>query len=184
MSTATEAAESAGAPTTTAEGAPDQEDGTASSGRRGRNRRRGRRGGEKVRLEDGAVSPDGAAPEVTAAVIGPQAGELFAQVLSGEFDVDAPPLEAAPDAAGVDAFIAVDAAPDATGSPEAPTRVLAPEPDAPKLHKVLAQAGVGSRRDLEQMIAEGRVTVNAEVAHTGQRISFGDRIHVDGKPVR
>ncbi len=63
-------------------------------------------------------------------------------------------------------------------------RVLAPEPDAPKLHKVLAQSGVGSRRDLEQMIADGRVTVNGEPAHTGQRISHGDRIQVDGKPVR
>ena len=63
-------------------------------------------------------------------------------------------------------------------------RVLAPEADAPKLHKVLAQSGVGSRRDLEQMIGEGRVTVNGEVAHTGQRISFGDRIQLDSKPVR
>ena len=69
-------------------------------------------------------------------------------------------------------------------SPAAPRRVLAPEPDAPKLHKVLAQSGVGSRRDLEQMIADGRVTVNGEVAHTGQRISFGDRIAIDAKPVR
>ena len=63
-------------------------------------------------------------------------------------------------------------------------RVLAPEPDAPKLHKLLAQAGVGSRRDLEQMIADGRVTVNGQAAHTGQRVSFGDRIAIDGKPVR
>lgn len=63
-------------------------------------------------------------------------------------------------------------------------RVLAPEPDAPKLQKVLAQSGVGSRRDLEQMIADGRVTVNGAVAHTGQRISHGDRIQLDGKPVR
>ena len=41
---------------------------------------------------------------------------------------------------------------------------------SPKLHKVLAQAGVGSRRDLEQMILDGRVTVNGEAAHVGQRI--------------
>ena len=71
---------------------------------------------------------------------------------------------------------------DTPGDPS--RRVLAPERDAPKLHKVLAQAGVGSRRDLEQMIAEGRVSVNGAPAHTGQRISFGDRIAVDGKPVR
>ena len=49
---------------------------------------------------------------------------------------------------------------------------------------MLAQAGVGSRRDMEQMIVDGRVTVNGEPAHIGQRISFGDRIKVDGKPVR
>ena len=63
-------------------------------------------------------------------------------------------------------------------------RVLAPDPDAPKLHKVLAQSGLGSRRDLEAMIESGRVTVNGEVAHTGQRISHGDRVQIDGKPVR
>lgn len=63
-------------------------------------------------------------------------------------------------------------------------RVLAPDPEAPKLHKVLAQSGVGSRRDLEAMIEAGRVTVNGEVAHTGQRVSHGDRIQIDGKPVR
>jgi 23S rRNA pseudouridine2605 synthase len=62
--------------------------------------------------------------------------------------------------------------------------VLAPESDAPKLHKVLAQSGVGSRRDLEQMIAEGRVTVNGQAAHTGQRISYGDKIALNGKPVK
>ncbi len=63
-------------------------------------------------------------------------------------------------------------------------RVLAPDPDAPKLHKVLAQSGLGSRRDLEAMIEAGRVTVNGEVAHTGQRISHGDRVQIDGKPAR
>ena len=62
--------------------------------------------------------------------------------------------------------------------------MLAPEPDAPKLHKVLAQAGVGSRRDMEEPIQEGRITVNGEPAHTGQRISFGDQVEVNGKPVR
>ena len=69
-------------------------------------------------------------------------------------------------------------------SEESSKRILAPEPDAPKLHKVLAQAGVGSRRDMEEAIQEGRITVNGEPAHTGQRISFGDRVEVNGKPVR
>ena len=88
-----------------------------------------------------------------------------------------------------------DGAPAAPGSPGpsasetggaagAARRVLAPEPDAPKLQKVLAQAGVGSRRDLEQMIVEGRIAVNGQAAHVGQRIRFGDRITLDGKPVK
>ena len=139
----------------------------------------------------------------------PDAVAVFAQVLAGEFDGDAV-VEAASasgaaeapavtghqaqaatsDLPGADASldeVAAAAGPgDASpGQPvHNPKRVLAPEADAPKLHKVLAQSGVGSRRDLEQMIGEGRVTVNGEVAHTGQRISFGDRIQLDGKPVR
>ena len=73
----------------------------------------------------------------------------------------------------------------AGGTPASPARrVLEAEPDAPKLHKVLAQSGLGSRRDLEQMILDGRVTVNGEPAHTGQRVLQGDRVAIDGKPVR
>ena len=37
---------------------------------------------------------------------------------------------------------------------------------------------------MEQWIADGQVTVNGQPAHTGQRISFGDQIKVNGKPVR
>lgn len=63
-------------------------------------------------------------------------------------------------------------------------RVLAPDADQPKLHKVLAQAGIGSRRGVEQIIEEGRVTVNGVVAHTAQRILITDRIAVDGKLIK
>lgn len=63
-------------------------------------------------------------------------------------------------------------------------RVLAPQPESPKLHKVLAQAGMGSRLEMEQMILEGRISVNGEPAHVGQRIQYGDSIKVNGKPVR
>jgi 23S rRNA pseudouridine2605 synthase len=65
-----------------------------------------------------------------------------------------------------------------------PKRVLAPQPETPKLHKVLAQAGLGSRLEMEQLILEGRISVNAEPAHIGQRIQFGDSVKVNGKPVR
>ena len=57
--------------------------------------------------------------------------------------------------------------------------------DSPKLterlHKVLAQAGLGSRRALEQRIADGLVKVNGEVAQTGLSVKGGDRIELDGK---
>ena len=53
-----------------------------------------------------------------------------------------------------------------------------------KLHKVLADAGYGSRRQIEDWIAAGRVSVNGEPAHVGQRISAQDRVHVSGKRVQ
>ena len=62
-------------------------------------------------------------------------------------------------------------------------RVLAPQPDSPKLHKVLAQAGMGSRLEMEKLIAEGRIMVNNEAAHVGQRVQYGDQIKVNGKPI-
>jgi 23S rRNA pseudouridine2605 synthase len=59
------------------------------------------------------------------------------------------------------------------------------EDSAPKLeerlHKVLAQAGLGSRRALEERINQGMVKVNGEVATIGQSIRGGDRVDLDGK---
>ncbi len=55
---------------------------------------------------------------------------------------------------------------------------------APKLHKLLADAGLGSRRDMEELIVAGRVSVNGQPAHVGQRIGAGDQIRVNGKPIR
>jgi len=66
----------------------------------------------------------------------------------------------------------------------APKRVLPPQPESPKLHKVLAQAGMGSRLEMEQLILEGRISVNNEPAHVGQRVQFGDHVKVNGKPIR
>ncbi len=62
-------------------------------------------------------------------------------------------------------------------------RVLLPQADAPKLHKVLAQAGLGSRLEMERLILEGRISVNNEPAHVGQRIQYGDQVKVNGKPI-
>ena len=85
----------------------------------------------------------------------------FSDVVSGQFDADEELVELVP-----------------------PKRVLAPMAETPKLHKVLAQAGMGSRLEMEQLIMEGRISVNNEPAHIGQRIQFGDNIKVNGKPIR
>jgi len=60
-------------------------------------------------------------------------------------------------------------------------RDLTSDDDAPKLHKVLAEAGLGSRRDMEELIVAGRVSVNGEPAHIGQRILPTDQVRINGK---
>lgn len=87
----------------------------------------------------------------------------FADVITGVFDADADPE---------------------TQASTPLKRVLSPQADSPKLHKVLAQAGMGSRLEMEQMILEGRISVNGEPAHVGQRIQYGDVVKVNGKPIR
>ncbi|MFC1680910.1 pseudouridine synthase [Pseudomonadota bacterium] len=52
-----------------------------------------------------------------------------------------------------------------------------------KLQKVLAATGLGSRRQIEKWIADGRISVNGEVAHVGQRVEAGEPIALDGKSV-
>ncbi len=54
-----------------------------------------------------------------------------------------------------------------------------------RLQKILARAGFGARRDCEELIRQGRVTVNGEVARLGQKADpRRDRIAVDGRPIR
>ncbi|MEO5686183.1 MAG: pseudouridine synthase [Burkholderiaceae bacterium] len=174
------------------DGTGPQADGEGGEGRRSRSRRRrrGRRGGsddvsadagppaegdepaEVEPGEEGAERPPRGerpprperAPRPVVEFASADVSDTFAGVLSGDFDSDAEIVE------GVNAIPA--------------KRVLAAEPDAPKLHKVLAQSGIGSRRDMEQLITDGKVTVNGEVAHTGQRISFGDEVRVAGRVVK
>ena len=161
---------------------------------RSRRRRRGRRGGsddapaeggqraegaEGEAGEEGAEAVEGGeprpprgdrpprperGPRVVVEFASADVSDTFAGVLSGDFDSEAEIVD------GV--------------NPIPAKRVLAAEPDAPKLHKVLAQSGIGSRRDMEQLITDGKVTVNGEVAHTGQRISFGDEVRVAGRVVK
>lgn len=63
-------------------------------------------------------------------------------------------------------------------------RDLTADDDAPKLHKVLAEAGLGSRRDMEELIIAGRVSVNGEPAHIGQRILPTDQVRINGKLIQ
>lgn len=53
-----------------------------------------------------------------------------------------------------------------------------------KLQKVLARAGLGSRRELEDWIKAGRISINGEPAKLGDRVEATDKIKVDGQPVR
>lgn len=168
--------------------------------RRNRNRRRGRNK-QRADRPAGEAAPRGDAPQgprPRPPVPMPDASERFADVVSGVFDTEPEPAEAgaavetspspAPDR-GHDADDFDDDEFDEDtdfddGDHEPSKRVLAAEADAPKLHKVLAQAGIGSRRDMEQLILEGRVSVNGEPAHIGQRISWGDQVRVSGKPIK
>ncbi len=52
-----------------------------------------------------------------------------------------------------------------------------------RLQKALAQAGIGSRREMEEWIADGRVTVNDEVATLGRRVLDGDIVRVDRRVI-
>jgi 23S rRNA pseudouridine2605 synthase len=174
------------------------ESGDDAQRRRNRNRRRGRRnrGGDRPDAAPGA--PDGAqggqqggAPvlEVTLRWDEPDSDDEPAEGASPEQAEPAPaatewtPVEAGDRFADVVSG-AYDSEPAPEPEGEAAKRVLAAAPDAPKLHKVLAQAGIGSRRDMEQMIADGQITVNGQAAHVGQRITSHDQIRVAGRPVR
>ena len=53
-----------------------------------------------------------------------------------------------------------------------------------RIQKVLANAGLGSRRQIEAWIEAGRIRVNGRPARTGQPLEGGERITIDGKPVR
>lgn len=73
--------------------------------------------------------------------------------------------------------------PSASKGPRVPAQDSAPAVSE-KLHKVLADAGLGSRRDMEELITQGRVSVNGEPAFIGQRVLPTDLVRVNGKPVR
>ena len=53
-----------------------------------------------------------------------------------------------------------------------------------KLQKLLAQKGLGSRREMETLIASGRVSINGRVAVLGDRIGSEDRVQIDKRVIR
>lgn len=53
-----------------------------------------------------------------------------------------------------------------------------------KIQKVLARQGCGSRRQMEKVISEGRVTVNGKVAELGDRVTDDDELYLDGKIIK
>jgi 23S rRNA pseudouridine2605 synthase len=172
--------------TADAEVSGDAEDATRAreSTRRRRDRNRSRLQRERAATEgaeaaatdvsaaaDGAEAPQSVSEDPGAGLfsLAPEPEQVdvtarFADVISGNYDSE-------------DAGEVADVA-------EAGKRVLRPEPEAPKLHKVLAQAGIGSRREMEQLIVDGKVQVNGEAAHLGMRITHGDQIKVAGKPIK
>ena len=145
-----------------------QRDGAPREGapREGQRERQPRAGGQRQNRRGGE------APAAAGAAAEGNQDDLFSYVTSPAFDADNSTT------GGVRAPML------RRGKPAAPKRVLSADDDAPKLHKVLAEAGMGSRRDMEELIVAGRVSVNGEPAHIGQRIMPTDQVRINGKPVK
>ncbi|WP_035478565.1 23S rRNA pseudouridine(2605) synthase RluB [Paraburkholderia phenoliruptrix] len=131
--------------------------------REGQRERQPRAGGQRQNRRGG---------ETPAAAADAAQDDLFSYVTSPAFDADNSTT------GGVRAPML------RRGKPAPAKRVLSADDDAPKLHKVLAEAGMGSRRDMEELIVAGRVSVNGEPAHIGQRIMPTDQVRINGKPVK
>ena len=58
------------------------------------------------------------------------------------------------------------------------------EAQSEKLHKALATAGLGSRREMEELIEQGRVSLNGQPAKVGDRVKAGDLVKVNGRLVK
>lgn len=53
-----------------------------------------------------------------------------------------------------------------------------------KIQKILAQTGLGSRREIESWIRQGRITLNGKLAVIGDRMTHHDKISMDGREVK
>ena len=59
-----------------------------------------------------------------------------------------------------------------------------PQQSASRVQKLLSAAGIGSRREVERWIREGRLKINGEIPVLGARLDARDKITLDGRPVR
>lgn len=53
-----------------------------------------------------------------------------------------------------------------------------------RIHKLLSNAGLGSRRQIETWIRQGKIKVNGKIAGIGDRINVTDKISLDDKPIK
>jgi 23S rRNA pseudouridine2605 synthase len=71
--------------------------------------------------------------------------------------------------------------------PKPPRKQSAPRSDKPpteRVQKLPSAAGIGSRREVERWIREGRLQINGAVPALGTKLTPRDRITLDGRPVR
>jgi len=71
--------------------------------------------------------------------------------------------------------------------PRPPRKQLPPRQESQsteRLQKILSAAGIGSRREVERWVREGRLKVNGEVPAMGTKLGSRDRVTLDGRPVR
>lgn len=135
--------------------------------------RRGGKSGQKPGGRPGGMSVKGGQARTKGN--GAASDDIFSLVTSGAFDI----------AVGDDSAASTGARRDnRAAAAKNVRRDLTAEDDAPKLHKVLAEAGLGSRRDMEELIIAGRVSVNGEPAHIGQRILPTDQVRINGKLIQ
>jgi 23S rRNA pseudouridine2605 synthase len=147
---------------------------------RGRNQKQGKRGQQNAK--GGQQQGQGAGQGQGQQNAKPQQGKGRQQQAKGK------PGNKGNEADAVFSFVTSDAFDASEGgrgnAPKAARRDLTADDDAPKLHKVLAEAGLGSRRDMEELIVAGRVSVNGEPAHIGQRILPTDAVRINGKLIQ
>ncbi len=139
---------------------------------------------EVLDAEGNPVVASVAAPQRNVRGAGPQKGKGKGRPASAQASVQDSNADAVFSYVTSDAFDSEEAPQGRHAPQKAVRRDLTSDDDAPKLHKVLAEAGLGSRRDMEDLIMSGRVSVNGEPAHIGQRILATDHVRINGKLIQ